>query len=578
MVVEKSVTEKVALLPIRSNLALASVWMVGSQAESARDTPSWLARAASRAARTVGFVRAASASASSMVSAEAGIAAIEHAASMAPCPQCAIRVRRCVSTARLMTLLPRESGVLHHARSCLIGYAGLDKPACAERSACAEPATAVREPGRFEPARRRRTQGRRRDNSGRLGQNAPAMEWMTDYGLFLAKTLTVVVAVVLVVGFVAFTAGRRQAARKHGPSVQVTHLNRHYRRMAVAFERAALSRKAFRLRRKADKAERKRLASAEGGRRRIFVLDFEGDLRARGVSALRSEGDHHPRGGRRGGRSPGQARERGRRPARSRARCVAARPHSCARDPPHGGGRPDRGQRGLHDGLRRRPDPRRPVRVRRLHRSLRARPEPQPPARSPRSRRGTTPGGRAQADRHHAGQEHRSRPGQAPGSARYHARALQGLRGGVSAAARHRARFHRRVLARQGGPCPSTWSTCSARATTTSSRRVARRTSIISGGRDGRACGVGSRRWRSWRSTASRSTSNRERRHGRAGEHLRDRPACGLAWSCTHAAPGPARSTRSRRGRLGAGANGISTPSQNGGASSAPSSGSQYPS
>ena len=115
------------------------------------------------------------------------------------------------------------------------------------------------------------------------------MEWMTDYGLFLAKTLTVVVAVVVVVGFVAFTARRSQAARKYGPSVQVTHLNRHYRRMAVAFERAALSRKAFRLRRKADKAERKRLASAEGGRRRIFVLDFEGDLRARGVSALRSE-------------------------------------------------------------------------------------------------------------------------------------------------------------------------------------------------------------------------------------------------------------------------------------------------
>ena len=115
------------------------------------------------------------------------------------------------------------------------------------------------------------------------------MEWMTDYGLFLAKTLTVVVAVVLVVGFVAFTARRSQAARKYGPSVQVTHLNRHYRRMAVAFERVALSRKAFRLRRKADKAERKRLASADSGRRRIFVLDFEGDLRARGVSALRSE-------------------------------------------------------------------------------------------------------------------------------------------------------------------------------------------------------------------------------------------------------------------------------------------------
>ena len=126
-----------------------------------------------------------------------------------------------------------------------------------------------------------------------MGQNAPVMEWLADFGLFFAKVITVVVAVGLVVAFVAalvaIAARRGQVTRRSSPSLRVIHLNRHYHRMVTVFEHAALSRKAFRLRRKADKAERKRLARADSRRRRIFVLDFKGDLRARGVSALRSE-------------------------------------------------------------------------------------------------------------------------------------------------------------------------------------------------------------------------------------------------------------------------------------------------
>ena len=127
------------------------------------------------------------------------------------------------------------------------------------------------------------------------------MEWLAEYGLFLAKAATVVVAIGLAVGLAAGLAAgmarRGHQGRRHGPSFEVTHLNRRYRDMAAAFERTALSRKEFRARRKADKAERKtrdkeqqkRLAKGEGGRRRVFVLDFKGDLRASGVAALRDE-------------------------------------------------------------------------------------------------------------------------------------------------------------------------------------------------------------------------------------------------------------------------------------------------
>ena len=125
------------------------------------------------------------------------------------------------------------------------------------------------------------------------------MEWLAEYGLFLAKAATVVFAIGAAAAIVAGTTARRtRAGRKRGTVPEVVHLNRDYRRMAAAFERVALPHKTVRARRKADKAERKardkaerkRLAGGgEAGRRRVFVLDFKGDLRATGVEALREE-------------------------------------------------------------------------------------------------------------------------------------------------------------------------------------------------------------------------------------------------------------------------------------------------
>ncbi len=124
------------------------------------------------------------------------------------------------------------------------------------------------------------------------------MELLAQFGLFLAKAATVVVAIGLAAALVAGAARRSRSGGRRGTPPQVVPLNREYRRMAAAFEQAALPRKTVRARRKADKAERKardknerrRLASGgEGGRRRVFVLDFKGDLRASGVDALREE-------------------------------------------------------------------------------------------------------------------------------------------------------------------------------------------------------------------------------------------------------------------------------------------------
>lgn len=114
------------------------------------------------------------------------------------------------------------------------------------------------------------------------------MESISEYGLFLAKALTLVLlaglAAAVVAGFVSRAGGRR----KHAPIPRVTCLNRRHARMVAAFERKSVPLREWRRRRKAEKGEaRRRLADT--GRRRAFVLQFKGDLHARGVAALREE-------------------------------------------------------------------------------------------------------------------------------------------------------------------------------------------------------------------------------------------------------------------------------------------------
>lgn len=119
------------------------------------------------------------------------------------------------------------------------------------------------------------------------------MEFLTEYGLFLAKTVTLVVAVLFVVGSVAALAQRQK--KSADGAVEIKHLNdqlKHYRQVLEAhlLEPEQL-RKHEKAERKAEKARRKaRAVGHEGddaGPGRVFVLDFHGDLKASEVGSLR---------------------------------------------------------------------------------------------------------------------------------------------------------------------------------------------------------------------------------------------------------------------------------------------------
>lgn len=122
------------------------------------------------------------------------------------------------------------------------------------------------------------------------------MEFVTEYGLFLAKVVTIVVAVLMIIGFGAAAVYRSRGSSDDEGELTVRRLNDKYRRLKETIEHRMLEphqRKAWKkARQKAEKAARK----AEKGKaghddqdkpRRTFVIDFDGDIRASDTDTLR---------------------------------------------------------------------------------------------------------------------------------------------------------------------------------------------------------------------------------------------------------------------------------------------------
>ena len=122
-------------------------------------------------------------------------------------------------------------------------------------------------------------------------------EFLTDYGLFLAKTATWLIAILFVVAFVAESARRR----KHNDGeIEVESLNDHFRDLKETLEDSILDEyrlkaihKAQKKQDKEDAKARKKAAKSdeEDGdeRKRLYVIDFDGDIHASEVDAMREE-------------------------------------------------------------------------------------------------------------------------------------------------------------------------------------------------------------------------------------------------------------------------------------------------
>lgn len=111
------------------------------------------------------------------------------------------------------------------------------------------------------------------------------IEFFAEYGLFLLKAVTIVGAIVVVVGTVA--AASRKASMQEG--LEIEHLNKKYQTLASALKQAILKKADRKAQVKADKVKAKAEAKSADTRPRSFVIDFKGDLKATAVASLREE-------------------------------------------------------------------------------------------------------------------------------------------------------------------------------------------------------------------------------------------------------------------------------------------------
>ncbi len=110
------------------------------------------------------------------------------------------------------------------------------------------------------------------------------LEFLANYGLFLLKALTIVIAIIVVISFAA-AAGRKA----HMEGLEVEDLNKKYRNIADALRKAVSSKGEAKKAAKERKAEDKKRAKEPSERPRSFVIDFKGDLKASAVASLREE-------------------------------------------------------------------------------------------------------------------------------------------------------------------------------------------------------------------------------------------------------------------------------------------------
>ena len=134
-------------------------------------------------------------------------------------------------------------------------------------------------------------------------------EFFFNYGLFFLKTLTFVIAVIAIVTVIVSAAARRPSGGDKDGHIEILKYNERLDDMAEALSFSMLEpveqKHALKDKKATEKAEKKAAKAAakrakkqrgsgetvlsEPTRKRVYVLDFDGDIRASDVEKLRRE-------------------------------------------------------------------------------------------------------------------------------------------------------------------------------------------------------------------------------------------------------------------------------------------------
>ena len=127
------------------------------------------------------------------------------------------------------------------------------------------------------------------------------MEFLYEYGLFLAQAITFVAAVLILVAGI-LSLGVRQRGDNQGGQIELFNLNEKYRNIGETFREVIDEPEALKLHKKSAKKDEKAKtkiakkkqkkgidALPEERRKRLYVLGFDGDVKASATESLREE-------------------------------------------------------------------------------------------------------------------------------------------------------------------------------------------------------------------------------------------------------------------------------------------------
>ena len=120
------------------------------------------------------------------------------------------------------------------------------------------------------------------------------MDFLYEYGMFLAKTVTFVLAVIAII--IAVAASAMKQKHKKG-ELEITDLSAEFEEVEQGITHQLLSKEQLKIKEKADKKQAKEKAKAEKNTSKeeqkhepkLFVVDFKGSIDAREVTSLREE-------------------------------------------------------------------------------------------------------------------------------------------------------------------------------------------------------------------------------------------------------------------------------------------------
>lgn len=124
------------------------------------------------------------------------------------------------------------------------------------------------------------------------------MEFLTEYGLFLAKVVTIVVAIVIVI-IMLVAAGFKTRKSEQG-HIEINNINENLKSVTDTLKQAVLPAEVFKQQakelKKEEKSKHKELkkslkkdAAEVPCKARLYVVDFVGDMQASAVTQLREE-------------------------------------------------------------------------------------------------------------------------------------------------------------------------------------------------------------------------------------------------------------------------------------------------